>query len=448
MKKKRGLRLDGWKEIAGYLNRDARTVMRWEKELGLPVHRMEKKGKSSVYALAREIDTWLATKPLSGRKRKRALGIEKIWWLRHMITFCLVMVIVIFVIYPRMKTLPEPADFDISGSKLIILDKKGKKLWDYDAKRKLVTDKRVYTKDNYTLLFITDLDNDGTKEVLFTPRFYSPKQSHPPVATPLICFEGSGDVRFIMNPGRKIRYGKYTISVEYISGPIWLDDLDGNGEKEILLKTSHAVFFASQLIVLTSRGKVIGEFINGGHIQEPVLTKDLDNDGYKEIIICGINNTFDSNFLAVFDYRSVFGSSPAPGDPEHTSHELARGTMKYYIIVPKSELSALLDFYPNTHIAFGDNEVRLEGATSNLTRLPIDRDRVREAIFRFDYSLKLIGVEITGEFREAHQKLEEKGYLKPLPPNYPEELAKKVVWWDGDNWVSYPTITRMWKKWE
>ncbi len=33
-------RLNSWKEIARFLNHDVRTVMRWEKTGGLPVHRM------------------------------------------------------------------------------------------------------------------------------------------------------------------------------------------------------------------------------------------------------------------------------------------------------------------------------------------------------------------------------------------------------------------------
>ena len=36
----RGARLDSWKAIAGHLGRDVRTVLRWEKERGLPVHRV------------------------------------------------------------------------------------------------------------------------------------------------------------------------------------------------------------------------------------------------------------------------------------------------------------------------------------------------------------------------------------------------------------------------
>jgi len=51
-------RLDSWKEIAVYLNRSLRTVQRWEKEEGLPVHRLRHEKKGSVYAFRNELDAW------------------------------------------------------------------------------------------------------------------------------------------------------------------------------------------------------------------------------------------------------------------------------------------------------------------------------------------------------------------------------------------------------
>ena len=55
--------LDSWKEISDYLERDVRTCIRWEKELGLPVHRVNESSKrSKVFAYRSEIDTWLKQK--------------------------------------------------------------------------------------------------------------------------------------------------------------------------------------------------------------------------------------------------------------------------------------------------------------------------------------------------------------------------------------------------
>jgi len=58
-------RLESWKEIAAYLNREVRTARRWEKERGLPVYRIPGK-RSGVYAVAPEIDAWLKAKAPNG----------------------------------------------------------------------------------------------------------------------------------------------------------------------------------------------------------------------------------------------------------------------------------------------------------------------------------------------------------------------------------------------
>ena len=62
-------RLDAWKEIARYLDRDVRTVQRWEQYEGLPVHRHHHQKRGSVYAYAAEIDRWRASRNLPDRHR-------------------------------------------------------------------------------------------------------------------------------------------------------------------------------------------------------------------------------------------------------------------------------------------------------------------------------------------------------------------------------------------
>ncbi|MDA2931127.1 tetratricopeptide repeat protein [Acidobacteria bacterium AH-259-O06] len=61
-------RLDSWKEIATYLDRDVRTVQRWEQEEGLPIRRHIHNTQVSVYAYRSEIDAWLG---------KRSTGLDK-----------------------------------------------------------------------------------------------------------------------------------------------------------------------------------------------------------------------------------------------------------------------------------------------------------------------------------------------------------------------------------
>ncbi len=55
--------LNSWKEVAVYLGRGVRTVQRWERDLGLPVHRPRGKQRSAVVAIPVEIERWIERTP-------------------------------------------------------------------------------------------------------------------------------------------------------------------------------------------------------------------------------------------------------------------------------------------------------------------------------------------------------------------------------------------------
>ena len=58
-------RLDSWKEIAAYLGRGIRTVQRWEREEGLPVHRLAHEKRGSIYARKEELAAWWESRRLT-----------------------------------------------------------------------------------------------------------------------------------------------------------------------------------------------------------------------------------------------------------------------------------------------------------------------------------------------------------------------------------------------
>ena len=54
-------RLGSWKEIAAFFDCDERTLRRWEKERGLPVHRVPGGTVGRVFAYTDELSAWLST---------------------------------------------------------------------------------------------------------------------------------------------------------------------------------------------------------------------------------------------------------------------------------------------------------------------------------------------------------------------------------------------------
>ena len=76
-------RLDSWKEIAAYLNRNVRTVQRWEKREGLPIYRHVHERGSSVSACKRKIDAWqkqrlLGSDEITGSGKELELAVERL----------------------------------------------------------------------------------------------------------------------------------------------------------------------------------------------------------------------------------------------------------------------------------------------------------------------------------------------------------------------------------
>lgn len=68
-------RLESWKEIAAHLRRSVRTVKRWEKIEGLPVHRLAHSKAASVYAYRSELEGWWAARrPHINGEGEPALG--------------------------------------------------------------------------------------------------------------------------------------------------------------------------------------------------------------------------------------------------------------------------------------------------------------------------------------------------------------------------------------
>src|SRR5438132_4614512 len=58
--------LDSWGEIAAHLHRSISTVQRWEKQEGLPVHRIAHSKLGSIYAISSEIDAWYEARSSGG----------------------------------------------------------------------------------------------------------------------------------------------------------------------------------------------------------------------------------------------------------------------------------------------------------------------------------------------------------------------------------------------
>jgi tetratricopeptide (TPR) repeat protein len=102
--------LDTWKEISAYLKRSERTCRRLEKDLGLPIHRLEDTPRARVFAYKEEIDRWVEKTQHSEKEIFFGkLSMKKFLIPVLIITILAIIVVVIWQILPQKKGIIPPS---------------------------------------------------------------------------------------------------------------------------------------------------------------------------------------------------------------------------------------------------------------------------------------------------------------------------------------------------
>ena len=123
-------KLDSWKEIATYLDRDVSTVQRWEKEEDLPVRRHLHYKRATIYAYPSEIDAWLENRRTESSASLPIAPAKRIYfWAK--IGGAIIVLVLLALALPRPSTPPAPEEAIDSIAVLLIENQSGNPEWEY-----------------------------------------------------------------------------------------------------------------------------------------------------------------------------------------------------------------------------------------------------------------------------------------------------------------------------
>ncbi len=432
--------LSSWKEISAYLGRDARTCIRWEKQYGLPVHRLEAESRGKVFAYRDEIDEWLreraegipAAKRASGKRLSRILAVAAA-------LFTLVSAAFFFRGTLRRFVFPQsrvPADFRLEGSTLVVVDKRGDEVWRWDSKLP-----NLQTEEHYRVHFqekregaeyvpvwpyaiIKDIDGDGRIETLFS---IQTKEENREGA--LLCFNEDGTWRWRFDAGRALRFGGTDYRREYRIGGFDLCDLDGDGNREVIVISWHKPDWPCQVAVLdTVTGDLRGEYWNKGYIAD-YLSGDLDGDGLKETVLSGVNNEYNMACAAVFKGLRLGGVSPQSYESYRTA-DLSEGTQIAYILCPDSDVHQAMRRSSDAMNCLWPHEEG--GFTGLVTECQIYYD--------FDKRFRCRGIMLSNRYKDQHRELAAAGKIHSdvEDPAYNRGIRDGVLYFENGRFVKHP----------
>ncbi len=434
--------LSTWKEIASYLEIEKRTCLRWEKKYGLPIHRLDKSSKARVHAYKEELDKWrdktFKQSKIPLKKLAYNPGSQKSVILLA-ISISVVLMAAFFMIITIFRRY-EPVDFNISGSILIMLDKDGKELWEYETGIDNLIEKNTY-RDHFQkkspgnpgqylpFIVIKDINSDNKKEVLFS--IQTDNEINEGV---LICFNNRGDLLWTYKTGRELTFEEVVNSDDYRIHGFETHDLNHDGNLEIIVISDHLIEFPTQLIVLNHLGDLLGEYWNSGQIMDFTI-HDMNDDGTRELIVVGMNNEYKKGCVIIFDTDNIWGSSPQLLD-HYKFKGFKPGTEKYYLLFPRTDLDISITLVEaiDSVTPLGNRRLSFFAQSSHL-------------IYELDYELKIQQIRFTDDFVLWHRNARSEGKINSeINQEYEDKLRNGFLYYDGQKWVSQPAVNRNWER--
>jgi hypothetical protein len=406
-------RLDSWKEIAAYLGRDIRTVLRWEKEKGLPVHRVPGGKRHAVFAYREEIDTWLAGQPPNHvspealRPGSLALFSKPLVWV---VLFVLLVTGILLIRYAN-----RPGDAQlvrVSGDTVFVLDANERLLWSHSYPEPLVEYDRSLLK---RWVRLADLDGDGSKELLLiatTRQAGSPDNWR----YALDFFSARGRLLWRYVPDQALSFaGRRFESPWYMT---LLDVTSSPRGPDIWLVTAHNVWWPSLLMKLDAKGHASVSFVNSGHIS---VLSELRTERARFLLAAGVNNEFNAGMLAVLDVTKLPATSPQTPGSAHFCDLCPPGLPVRYFVFPRSELNLVEAAPYNAVWGMQNFNSKFEVATIEVPQagLPVPASTYRGR-YRFSENFELLESFRADAYWDLHRRLEREGKIKHTVDQCPE----------------------------
>lgn len=396
-------RLDSWKEIADHLKREVRTVSRWERERGLPVHRTPGGRRGAIFAYRSEIDAWLK-KPLEATPQVESAPVAKTsrrpWIAAAVATLGLATLAFVVVVVFRLTQHPNPQLATVVGTQLTAFDGAGHPLWHHELPRPLLALKEDEKLEGRLQghIHVEDLNGDGKNQVLLAAP-YGPSATIP---DELYCYNPGGDQAWRYQPRVEFNFvGRHA------GGPwkIHALTLVAEGRKKTIWAAFADPRFAPAFLVsLDANGNSRLRYVSSGNVN--ALT-GLSNEKGTFILAGGINNEYRAASLAVLDNRQPPAASPQTPGNRFECTDCPAGRPLLFIVLPRSEVNIASGLPYNWVDAFfkRDGDILLETHEQREDNVEIT------GFFELSDRFTPKSISFGAGYKEAHERMEKRGLI-------------------------------------
>lgn len=429
-----GRRLTSWKAIASYLGREVRTVMRWEKERGLPVHRGPGGRSGVVFADMDELDNWtrghLAEPESEGPEPVPSAPVDRPaarrWSVGAAIAGILAVAVGLGGSRVRVSGADEqPVSVEMTDRAVIARNADGSEKWRHGfAERTAPLLRRAgFPTEPLAGEGLLAATSDSTNDATQVTR-----------SGQLLWFDPTGRVRQTFSFDDRL-----TFAARAYSPPWSLTDyqVDGDGEqRRIAVSAHHYDWWPSIVTVLDHRWQRTATFVHAGWVEQLRWLPGA------RLAIAGFSNLKDGGMIALLDSNAIAGQSPSPQGSEFECSGCAPGRPVRYVVMPRSEV--------NRVSAAPFNRASVMAWTGDLVvrtmELPPAADGTppANAIYEFTPQLDLVHASYSDRYWDVHRELERLGKITHTRRLCPEREGPTQieVWEPATGWRVQP-VTRL-----
>jgi hypothetical protein len=422
-------RLTGWKEIAAYLNKGVRTVQRWEREYGLPVHRVGRDA-DVILAYRSEIERWVRQRaadsggsaresvdtistapPVSATPDpaipseppvaplvpdpQREVPVTR-WASARTVSAAaaaLVIVVLAVITWARMPggaTPMGPVAWTTAGNVLEARDADGRRLWSH-AFRAQTLDLTGDPAARRHPVIVRDLEGDGSRELLVALS----DQMHRETSA-LFAFNADGSIRFRFAPTGDVVFGGRTHTGPWIPYRVFV--LPGRDRAhDIWAVFVHGYLYPTLLVRLSVDGRVIDQYWSSGYIESVVRSHWR---GQEVLFVAGTNNETRGGALAIFGIDAVGGSTPG-ANSAYRCGSCPSGGPSEMLFFPRRCVAAAKDYTATVSDVWRDERDRLHVLVTEG-----GREAHVAAWYVIGPDFQVESAEYTAAARYEHQRLE------------------------------------------
>lgn len=423
-------RLDSWKAIAQYLQRDERTVQRWERELGLPVRRVSGGRGRSVFAYVAEIDAWLKVtrqsepempppglrpiqpEPLAPEHRTT---LALVWRLGAVAAVVMLMAV---WLRPPATVSAKNLRVEMTPEGLVALDGKGSPQWRYEF------------PPTYKIAPAEDMGDPtsviaGAHPAIYVATAYRDRRSD--------GVKESGVLTRLDTDGRAQLSFSFTDTVSFDGatyGPPWIVTSfavdEAGGTHRVAVAAHHAVWDASLVTVLDEQFHRRGTFVHAGWIE------DVRWLSPSRLLIGGFSNAHEGGMVALLDPTSphgIDGQGPEPPGTHYYCDTCAADPPLRMVVMPRTEL--------NRATASRFNAARIQVALGRIfaRTVEVPESVAVDALYEFTPSLDLIRASFSDHYWELRSLLVTQGKLRRTGDLSSQNGPRDVLVWErGTGW--------------